>query len=106
MPQITGENSLQFETKTNAEFKNYQALNNHAILKSFIWQNDLRKNTRFLDIKDFENLPQGQMINPVKFCYSHSSFEEIYQQIVKKSIWYLKTHKMQLKSLKNINKMD
>lgn len=84
-PQITGENSLVFETKTNVKFPNYQALNNHAILKSFIWDNDLRKDTRFLDIKDFENLPDGQMINPIEFCYviySHSSFEDCWKMAI------------------------
>jgi hypothetical protein len=84
-PQITAENSFQFETKTDVKFRNYQALNNHAILKSFIWENNLRQNTRFLDIKDFENLPNGQMINPVEFCYviySHSSFEDCWKMAI------------------------
>jgi hypothetical protein len=85
IPLIAGENSLTLDTKTSVSFPNYQALNNHAILKSFIFDNDLREHTRFLDIKDFENLPQGQMINPIEFCYviySHSSFEDCWKMAI------------------------
>ncbi len=85
IPDITGENSLLFKTKTNVRFANYQALNNHAILKSFINSVGLRKHIRFLDIKDFENLQKGQMINPVEFCYviySHSSFEDCWEMAI------------------------
>ena len=84
-PQITGENSLLINSKTKVKFPNYQALNNHAILKSFIRDVQLREKTRFLDIKDFENLPKGQMINPVEFCYviySHSSFSDCWAMAV------------------------
>ncbi|WP_323596044.1 hypothetical protein [Aliarcobacter butzleri] len=84
-PQISGENSLLFEMKTDVKFPNYQALNNHAILKSFIKDNNLREDTRFLDIKDFENLPKGQMINPIYFCYiiySHSSFDDCWKMAI------------------------
>ena len=37
------------------------------------------------DIKDFENLPKGQMINPVDFCYviySHSSFDDCWEMAI------------------------
>lgn len=82
MPNITGENSFTFNIKTNVMFPNYQALNNHAILKSFVFENNLRQYIRFLDIRDFENLPKGQTINPIEFCYliySHSSFEDCWK---------------------------
>ena len=89
IPQITGENSLFISSKTEVKFPNYQALNNHAILKSFIRDAELREKTRFLDIKDFEDLPIGQMINPVEFCYviySHSSFSDCWAMAVNQAI--------------------
>lgn len=85
IPQITGENSLFFGSKTNVKFTNYQALNNHAMLKSFIFENKIREKTRFLDIKDFNKINDGQMINPVDFAYiiySHSSFADCWDMAI------------------------
>lgn len=84
-PVITGENSLLLNTNLRTTYGIPESLNIHGILKSFIFDNNLRESTRFLDIKDFENLPNGQMINPVEFCYviySHSSFEDCWKMAI------------------------
>jgi hypothetical protein len=87
-PFFSGENSLLISSKTNVVFPNYQALNIHAILKSFILDNKLREHTRFLDIKDFEHTHSGQMINPIEFSYviySHSSFSDCWEMAIKQA---------------------
>jgi hypothetical protein len=84
-PFVTGENSLLNTYTTNVKFPSYQALNIHAILKYFIIDKGLREKTRFLDIKDFENLPKGQMINPIPFAYviyTHSSFNDCWDMAI------------------------
>jgi hypothetical protein len=87
-PFLSGENSLLISSKANVVFSNYQALNIHAILKSFTLDNRLREHTRFLDIKDFEYTHSGQMINPIEFSYviySHSSFSDCWDMAIKQA---------------------
>jgi len=91
-PLLSGENSLLISSKTKVVFPNYQALNIHAILKSFILDNKLRKDTRFLDIKDFKHTHSGQMINPIEFSYviySHSSFSDCWDMAINQAKEYL-----------------
>lgn len=87
-PFFSGENSLLTGSETNVTFPNYQALNIHAILKSFVLDNKLREYVRFLDIKDFEHTHSGQMINPIEFSYviySHSSSSDCWSFIIKQA---------------------
>ena len=85
LPFLSGENSLLMDSKNTVIFPNYQALNIHAILKSFIIDKGLREKTRFIDIKDFSKIHDGQMINPVDFAYviySHSSFADCWDMAI------------------------
>lgn len=84
-PFLSGENSLSMDSKNSVTFPNYQALNIHAMLKSFILDKGLREKTRFLDIKDFEKTHNGQMINQIDFAYviySHSSFADCWDMAI------------------------
>ncbi|WP_421856354.1 hypothetical protein [Marinomonas sp.] len=88
-PVITAENSLLINEKTEAVYPIEQSLNIHAILKYFIFENNLREETRFLDINDFENFSNGYMINPIDFCYiiySHSSFNDCWEMAIGQAI--------------------
>lgn len=86
-PSISGENSLSIDSQTEVSFPSYQALNNHAILKSFVLKEGLRDETRFLDIYDFgeqQNKP-CYVINPIDFVYviySHSSFADCWEMAI------------------------
>lgn len=85
MPIITGENYSKLEIKSDVRFPMYQALNNHAILKSFILEKGLRDKTRFLNTYDFENKGNGFLINPISFAYviySHSSFADCWEMAI------------------------
>lgn len=89
LPTISGENSLLIDQETDVSFPSYQALNNHAILKSFIRYSKLREKTRFLDVNDFEEKQAGQMINPVDFSYliySHSSFSDCWEMAIEQAL--------------------
>lgn len=95
MPIKTGENYLKNDFKSDVKFPVYQALNNHAILKSFFLDNNLRNKTRFLEINDFENNIKGQVINPISFAYviySHSSFSDCWEMAVSQAIECLPTN--------------
>lgn len=88
-PLMSGENSFLLNAKGKVKFPNYQALNNHAILKSFVFANNLREKTRFLDIKDFDSISEGRMINPISFCYviySHSSFNDCWDMAINQAL--------------------
>jgi len=85
LPFLSGENSLLIDSKTSVTFPTYQALNIHAMLKSFILDKGLRRKTRFLDTQDFEQTHNGQMINQIDFAYviySHSSFADCWEMSI------------------------
>lgn len=87
LPEQSGENACILEHKSvGRTWPAYQALNNHAILKYFYYQQSLRESTRFLDVDDFEQKPGvGRMINPVSFAYviySHSSFSDCWEMCI------------------------
>ncbi|MBL4900966.1 MAG: hypothetical protein JKX76_15265 [Colwellia sp.] len=85
LPFLSGENSLLKDSKTSVLFPDYQALNIHAILKSFILDNGLREKTRFLDVNDFVKTHNGQMINSLDFAYviySHSSYSDCWDMAI------------------------
>lgn len=88
-PQMTGENAIALETGAKGvTWPAYQALNNHAILKYFVFKCDLRQCIRFLEFGDFQRSrrsEQGTLINPVGFpvvIYSHSSFADCWNMAV------------------------
>lgn len=88
-PKITTENSFPLHVETKKVYPVKQSLNIHAILKSFVFDNELREHTRFLDIKDFDTKPKGHMINPVTFCYviySHSSFDDCWEMAINQAL--------------------
>ena len=81
-PFFTGENSYDVIEGTHVTYPNYQALNIHAMLKSFCFDSGLRDSIRFLHIDDFENQKVGRLINPIDFAYviySHSSFSDCWE---------------------------
>lgn len=85
MPIQTGENYSKLDIKSDVKFPVYQALNNHAILKSFILDKGLRKKTRFLETNDFQNNSEKFLINPISFAfviYSHSSFSDCWEMAI------------------------
>tara|TARA_B110000908_G_C10216271_1_gene432975 strand:- start:59 stop:1726 length:1668 start_codon:yes stop_codon:yes gene_type:complete len=85
LPVLSGENSLTKDSKQTVIFPNYQALNIHAILKSFILNKHIREQTRFLDVNDFNQSHDGTMINPIDFSYviySHSSFSDCWRMSI------------------------
>lgn len=81
-----GEHSLLLNDRVpSAIWPRYQALNNHALLKYFIHQQGLRKDTRFLDVNDFAKKHSGVLINPVPYVlviYSHSSYADCWRMVV------------------------
>lgn len=88
-PIITGENYLTSNSKSNIRFPMHVAMNNHAILKSFIINNKLRSRVRFLKTNDFKNNNYGQLINPKKFAhaiYSHSSYSDCWDMVLGQSL--------------------
>jgi len=87
-PILSGENSLELYETDGVTFPNYQALNNHAILKYFFKEMKLREKTRFLDVRDFANSNNGIMINPIDYVYviySHSSFSDCWNMAIKQA---------------------
>ncbi|MCE0493765.1 hypothetical protein [Vibrio salinus] len=84
-PSVTGENALSLNEPTDITYPTYQALNIHAIFKYFFKEKKLREKARFLDIKDFENLNSGQVINAKRYAYiiySHSSFSDCWKMAI------------------------
>lgn len=91
-PVITAENYYPLGFKSGNKFPNYQALNIHALLKSFILDKDLRSKTRFLAVDDFEKYEKGTMINskPFVYCvYSHSSFSDCWEMAISQAYEHL-----------------
>lgn len=89
LPEASGENALDFEAGNYGRtWPAYQALNNHAILKYFVYENGLREQTRFLDVDDFNQSARygaGTLINPQMFAYviySHSSFSDCWKMAI------------------------
>lgn len=84
-PFFTGENSFEAIEGIHVTYPNYQALNIHAMLKSFCIDSGLRDSIRFLHIEDFENQQVGRLINPIDFAYviySHSSFSDCWEMAI------------------------
>lgn len=85
-PREYGEHSMMFgEQLPTAIWPQYQALNNHALLKYFIHSQGLRGLTRFLAAGDFAGGGSGHLINPLPYAlvvYSHSSYSDCWPMVL------------------------
>ncbi len=121
LPEESGENALDFEINNcGRTWPAYQALNNHAVLKYFIYENGLRSRTRFLDVNDFSKSASygvGTLINQKTFAhviYSHSSFADCWKMAVGQAKENLPVNCMQIillteksdRSIKEFEKLE
>jgi len=88
-PFHTAENSLSLDSKPDATFPLDIAFNLQPILKSFLVNESIRINSRFLDPRDFNKIHSGTMINPVNFCYliyTHSKNTTFWKFLIEQAL--------------------
>ncbi len=87
-PQYGEHSIILGDFRPMAIWPQYQALNNHALLKYFIWSQGLRSQTRFLNVGDFSREECGHLINPFSCAfviYSHSSYSDCWVMVVEQA---------------------